>query len=52
MDFLFTLGQAISAVLFLYGGYLSIRHSLFPKRKAPTVHTEDDLLEIGDSFTQ
>jgi hypothetical protein len=45
LDLLFSLGQALSAVLLLYGGFLAIQF-LSAERKAPVLNPEleDELL--------
>ncbi len=46
LDFLFTVGQAVSAMLILYGGYLVVTQALPVGRKAPVLNPalEDEQL--------
>ena len=46
LDILFSLGQAISALLILYGGYLTIRQAMPVKQKTAVLNPalEDELL--------
>lgn len=47
LEFLFTMGQAMSALLLLYGGYLGLTQAALPlKRKAPVLNPalEDELM--------
>jgi hypothetical protein len=46
LDIVFTIGTIISASMFAYGAYLTMRYALFPER-SETTSTADELPEIG-----
>jgi hypothetical protein len=53
LDLLFSLGQALSAVLLLYGGFLAATQFLSAERKAPVLNPqlEDELLLLKHIHT-